>query len=394
MHFIGKYTFLMMLAGNLASQFVPLNPLADFLFYGSLILGIIAFAGNIPCIVEPDNIKALNIVVWTIFIYVLYHFTLGLEYWSYESWNYILARIITLIIVYLAVINGFDFYYKQAYFGIGIVIALCVIYGTVFDQTAAGGRLFLGFGNPNSTSAISAIGFACFLFSKDKPLYLIIIGSIICLWGVVAGASRTMFAISIIALLLRFKFSWKSIALVSLAAGIVIFAMPYFGYKSIAIDRLIDVGINQNFVGSRKAVREATIYMINQSPLSGWGFKSGIQGIAASITKMGSHNGYLDIMKSMGYPFAIALFTVYLVNLFKIRKDFLSENPYISLHIFIIVLVILGAFYESMIHGVNYFPNSMFYLSFCLLAYKKYFQVSDDGINNHNKISEESNNGI
>lgn len=371
--YILKYNLVLLIVSNLASQFTPLGVIAPILFYTSLFLGLISNIIFAEYIRNCELRQSTPILFALIAVYTLYHFTLGVQYWNIDSWNYYLARIVTLEIVYFGVVSNYKFYFYDVAYWLSIIITVCVICGTLTDSTAAQGRFYLGFGNPNSTSAISTIGFAGYLFSKDRPKVLNILGMIICLWGVFAGGSRTMTFLCFLAMLFRFKVSFKTIGIIGFALVVVFQIIPYLGFNTIAIDRLIDVFSNGNFVGSRKDVREATMIMIGMRPLEGWGFKSGIQGGAQAISMMGSHNGYLDIIKAMGYPFAIIVFFILARYLFKIRKYFFCNESLILYHCFIVIAVLLGAMYESMLHGVNYLLNTLFYMSFSLLTYRLYF---------------------
>lgn len=372
-----KYDLLILIISNLASQYTPLSGISSFLFYCSLIVGVYLTITNFNIIQNPDYRNSMPLLIAFIIIYTAYNFTIGIQYWTFDSWNYYLARVVTLLIVFYGIVTNYEFYFKKVIFWQSIVIALCIIYGTITDSTAAQGRLYLAFGNPNSTSAISTIGVAGFLFSKDKNKIIWILGFIICMWGVFAGGSRTMTFICLIALLYRFRISFKTIILIAFSAIVVLKILPLLGMNTIAVDRLIDVFENGNFVGSRKEVREATMMMIDQRPIEGWGFKSGIQGDAQKISAMGSHNGYLDIIKAMGYPFAIMIFISIAYCLYKIRYFLLTHNAYINYHIFIIITVLLGSMYESMLHGVNYLLNTLFYTSISLITFTEYFGIEN-----------------
>lgn len=367
---VSKYNLLFLLAANLTSQYKPLVFLSEQLFYISLAIGLLCVFINIPDLLNQKKRNAIPLLFSLITIYSLYHFTIGIQYWNGDSWNYYLARVVTLLITFFGVTSNYKFYFEDLMFWLSIVIAACLVYGTIIDGTAAQGRYYLAFGNPNSTSAISTVGFAGFLYCKNRPKYVWIMGAIICLWGVTAGGSRTMSVLCILAMILRFKFSLKTIVIFFFASIILVRILPLLGLETIAIDRLVDVFENKNFVGSREDVRQATMMMIDMRPIEGWGFKSGIVGEAAEISVMGSHNGYLDIIKAMGYPFAILIFVVIFLNLFRIRKYVFSKDPIILYHCFIIIAVLLGAMYESMLHGVNYILNTLFYTSFSLLTYR------------------------
>ena len=376
MKFIARYMLLVLLIANLASQYVLLYPISNFLFYGVLGIGALFSLLNYHTFLSKENLKSTFILWSSIFIYIAYQFTLGINYWNSDSFNYLIAKIVVLLIIFWGVTTNYDFYFKKMIPFLGVIIAFLIVYGFIFHNEVFAGRSTCGFGNPNSTSAISAIGFASFLLLEYKPQWLRIIGTIICLFGVLAGGSRTIITVCIIAVFLKYEFSLRTIILFATIILIAIYLFPYFGFKLNGIDRIIDVISNGNFIGSRGTVRKATFIMINEHPIIGWGFKSGIQGEAAQLTRLGSHNGYLDTIKAMGYPFAILLFSCILIVLYKIRRLLKSKNSFIRYHLFVTISVLLAALYESYIIGVNQIITNLLFVSITVLQYNVYYKLN------------------
>lgn len=366
--FLVKFNLIVLICANIASQFRAVSSISKLLFFSSIALGCVSILFCYGEIFSSKLQKTAPLLFSFMGIILLYQLSFGLPTWSVDSWNYVFARCVSIIIVYLAVIHSYNYFAKDFMFYLSIIIAIAIVYGTITDHTMAGSRMYLGFGNPNSTSAIATVGFAGFLYSHKRNKLLVIMGLIISLWGILAGGSRTMTAITIIAVFLKYKVSYKTIILFVVLFFVAASILPYFGFNSIGIDRIINVVESKNFVGSREEVRKATIMMINENPVLGWGFKSGIQGGAVRITNMGSHNGYLDLIKSMGYPFAVLLFILMAKDLVKIRRFFFSKISYVQYHVFVVIAVLLGAMYESMLHGVNYLLNTLFFMSITILT--------------------------
>ena len=163
---IGKYAILLLLIGNLASQYVPFNPIADIIFYGTLVLGAMYCIYNCKGLFIKNNIKAASFIFVFVAIYLLYQFTFGLFYIEKISLMYLAAKITVLLIIFWGITLHYEFYYRKIIPYLSITIAILIVYGLFFHNYIIHGRFTLGFGNPNSTSAIAAIGFAAFLLIK------------------------------------------------------------------------------------------------------------------------------------------------------------------------------------------------------------------------------------
>lgn len=372
---IGKYLLVVLLIANLSSQYVLFTPMSNILFYGSL--GVCVLYSIISChqFLHINNLKATSFLWLFIITLTVYQFTLGIISLTEESIKYLCAKCVVLLIIYWGITTNFRFYYQKIIPIVIYTITLLIIYGYLFHNEIFAGRSTCGFGNPNSTSAISSIGFAGFLLIGYKPRWLTLICAAVCLFGVLAGGSRTVTAVCIIAIFLKYKFSFKTVALFSICLTLSLIIFPYLGFNLNGINRVVNAFTTHDFVGSRGEVREATIKMITERPWSGWGFKSGIQGEAEKITTLGSHNGYLDIIKAMGYPFATIIFVGSGIILWKIKNVLTSKDPFIRFHLFIAGSILLSAFYESYIIGVNQIMTNFLFMSISILQYYSYYKI-------------------
>lgn len=118
--------------------------------------------------------------------------------------------------------------------------------------------------------------------------------------------------------------------------------------------------------------------MINENPILGWGFKTGIQGSAAKISQMGSHNGYLDIIKAIGYPYAILLLGGVMTIFFRMKEVVKSKCPFVRFHLFVVISILLAALYESYIIGVNQIMTNLLFVSIAVLQYHSYYKIGDE----------------
>ncbi len=380
---IGKYALLLLLIGNLASQYVPFNPIAGIIFYGTLVLGAMYCIYNCKGLFIKDNIKAASFIFVFVAMYLLYQFTFGLFYIEKISLMYLAAKITVLLIIFWGITLHYEFYYRKIIPYLSITIAILIVYGLFFHNYIIHGRFTLGFGNPNSTSAIAAIGFAAFLLIKMPSKYISIAGVIICLFGVLAGGSRASIMVCMIALFFKYRFSVKTVVLIIGCLLVALYIIPMTGYKVIGLDRIMDVFANGNFVGSRQDVRRATMMMINEHPVIGWGLRTGIQGEAAKLTTMGAHNGYLDTIKAIGYPYAAILFGACIYIFYRMRLLFKEKSPYVKFHLFVIISVLLAAMYESYIIGVNQIITNLLFVSVAVLEYRCYYNIQDEDTEEH-----------
>ncbi len=375
---IGKYLLLALLIANLASQYIIFNPISNIVFYGTLGVAVLYSIMYCHQFFHKDSLKATSFLWLFILVHTVYQFTFGINYFGKESLSYLLAKNTVLVVIYWGIITNYEFYYRKIIPFFTGVIPILIIYGFLFHNEVFAGRSTCGFGNPNSTSAISSIGFAGFLLLEYKPKWLSLLGAIVCMFGVLAGGSRAATVVCIVAVFLKYEFSWKTILLSCACLSVALFLFPYLGFKLNGIDRVVDVFSNGNFVGSREQVRKATMLMINENPILGWGFKTGIQGSAAKISQMGSHNGYLDIIKAIGYPYAILLLGGVMTIFFRMKEVVKSKCPFVRFHLFVVISILLAALYESYIIGVNQIMTNLLFVSIAVLQYHSYYKIGDE----------------
>lgn len=379
MNIVCKYSLLLLLMANIASQYVLFNPVSNVLFYGVLGLAAVNSIFSITTFFNIDNIRATSFLWLFIAIYILYQLTFGANYLERTSIEYVIAKVFVLIIIYWGVTTNFDFYYKTLVPFLSIAIALLIVYGYLFNNEVFSGRMTCGFGNPNSTSAVSFIAFAGFLLMDIKPKLLKYIGAAVCLFGLLAGGSRAAIAVCMLAIFLKYEFSFKTMMLFGICVIVVLFLFPFMGFEVAGIYRVFDVVDSGNFVGSRGNVRKATFMMIAERPITGWGLKTGIQGAALKISTLGSHNGYYDTIKAIGIPFAVVLFGGALKILFGIRQVIKSKIPEVRYHMFVTGSVLLAACFESYIIGVNQIITNLLFVSVAILQYRCYYNLEEEG---------------
>jgi len=306
-------------------------------------------------------------------VYIVYQFTLGFDTLSARSLTYLLAKVTTFVIVIMSVVTNWQFYARKMPMYVTYIVFAVLLYGIITgNDLNSGERLKLGFGNENSTSSIAAICLAGVLFfwnKKHKWIYAII--ALVSAYAVLAGGSRNgMFSLAIIMLV------WTGLSVKKIVyAGIVLFVMwgaiNVLHVNLAGVDRMKDT-VEGREGTNRDAEREAAYIMISEKPWTGWGFKSENVGRAASVTEIGAHSGYLEMIKDIGYPFAILWFAILFFSVLPLLKYIKSTDIALRYHIAIVVSHIAAAFFESLYVGVHELSTNIIFYSLAVLTTYQY----------------------
>lgn len=125
---------------------------------------------------------------------------------------------------------------------------------------------------------------------------------------------------------------------------------------------------NMDFSSSREGERKATLIMIAESPILGNGFDVEQSEKAKAVSGLGSHNGYLDIMKMIGIPYSVFLFAFMAYYTCSVwRKFHKSACDYDRIHLFVIISVLIAANFESYLWGINQVVTTLLFTSFAVL---------------------------
>lgn len=372
---MAKYLLLLLLFANICAQFMPLSFLADPLFYGTMTLGALGLLTNFKYI-SSKNIRATWILWYLIAVYISYQLTFGINYSGTQSLLWLISKVLVLLIIFWAVVSDFKFYFNKLVPIISLGLGIFIFIGYFFYHTYQfQGRFTYGFGGPNSLSAISTLVFAASLLYRFKSSWMNYLGMLIGLMGVLGGGSRISLAVLVIAILLKYKFSVKTLMLGLGCLIIAVVVLPSLGFESQGIERLTETIEQGNFANNREIERKATSLMIAERPIQGWGYNTGIQGNALEISHLGAHSGYLETIKAMGYPFAIVLFIGLFVALKQIYPQLKSNDPATKFHLFVVISILISANYESYLIGVNQIMTNMFFVSLAVLLYKTKMKI-------------------
>ena len=340
------------------------------LFYIIIIVGALFLFSD--TLFNPDTYKSCKGIYWIGLIYFIYEFSFGIRSIDRHNLLYLAAKLSTFIIIITCVTSNWEFYFKKNIWLISFLLVGVVVYGILFGGgKEVNGRLLLGFTNSNDTSIFSAIAFAGFFYYSRslKPWIFIVLA--ICIYGVLAGASRNGMVILVLYIFLRSGISFKTIFVGALICLFSLVILPSANIQTQGIERLTNT-ISGKESSDRDEVRRAAWKMIEQRPIEGWGYDATNTGAAAIISKMGAHNGYLDNLKFMGYPcfvlwiITMLIFTIPLLRLYRINDRF------VKFHVAVLITTYFSAFFESYFVGVHEFVTNFFFTSMALLSTYKY----------------------
>ena len=167
------------------------------------------------------------------------------------------------------------------------------------------------------------------------------------------GGSRTSMVILIFGFIFKYGLRIKTLFIVG-AMFLSVSLMDNMGMKFSGIERLTSTVQSGDYVDDRRSERKATIMMIEKNPIIGNGLYADNTGAAKKVSQLGSHNGYLDLIKFMGVLFGGFSIIILFVHVWRILKEFYSsKNLYIRTHLYIVISVLASTMYEAYIWGVN-----------------------------------------
>lgn len=379
---ITRYWAFLYLLANIFAQYVKLGFLAQPTFYLLIALGSVLLLMNLGSIFERNMFKSHLFIYVFSFSLILYQCTFGLSYVNSKSITYLVAKVVCNFMFVISISRNIDFYYKKFYLYLPI-LAVCLIgvgrfIGGIDIIT---NRQTFGFGNSNAMCSIAATSAGCIFIQNEKLNKWHWIAIAICTYGVLMGGSRTSMVILIFGFLFKYGLKFKTLFII-LAMYLSFSVMNNVGLKFAGIDRLTNTIESGDYVDDRRYERKATIMMIEKNPITGNGLYSDNTGEAKKVSQLGSHNGYLDILKFMGLLFGGISIVALFIHTFKIIKEFyFSPNFYIRTHLFIVISVLAMAMFEAYIWGVNQMTTSFLFVSMAFLGQLSWFQSNGYEVN-------------
>ena len=372
MLFVKKYLLFVFLLENIMVQTSLMGSFANPLFYVFLALGLVCALDS--RIWGGPAIKRFGWAYALMGLYVTYEFIIGSEYINPKTLLYLISRIVTFVIIISGITYNEEFYCTKAIKWLILTMSFFLLYGLATGNvTEASGRMDVGFTNANTTGSIGALIVGMLVFYlKDKKWNNLYYACLLAgMFGVLASGSRAGFLMMGLLVLMRYGVTIRPVAMGLTLVVFGLFILPAFGIETVGLQRLMDTynGVEGT---NRDVEREAAEWMIAQKPLTGWGFQAVNQGYAAIISKLASHNGYLEIIKQMGYPCAIVYFLIIVSYIFNagvmIYKKRLAMNMYFAISL----MCLLKANYESLFIGVHEFETNLFFFVLAMVSYKVY----------------------
>lgn len=378
MKFLERIWLPLLFFANLTTQNMSFpSGIAQPLFFITMGLGLLIVFVNLSTTFSPNTIKEYPIFYSFIAIMVVYQLTFGMSHINPKTWEYFFAKIVTLLATPICVMSSFRYFTYRYYHIFAILMTILVVYGWTFHGVSAGGRFTLGFGNPNAAGSICAIIFAIFI-SRHKYNLVDIACMIVVLLGAVLTGSRTALALCMLALIMRYRLNFKIIIAAGVLGAIILYIIPNFTTGTTGIDRLTQTVEEGNMAKGREMERKAAWVMIDAHPIDGNGLYAENSEEANKISQLGSHNGYLDMLKAFGIPLGsllIALILIFSLRLF--IKFCKSRDDTIRVHLFIVISTIPAAMFEEYMIGVNQHTTTLFFISMAALDYIKAENITD-----------------
>mgnify|MGYP007101919653 FL=1 len=200
MNYLNRYILLVFLIVNLTAEYSLLAGISKMVFYGVLIV-------SVPlCLYQWNylykSLRECPFLLYLIFIYVTYLFSVGFQYANTENLLYLVSKITIFLVMLLSINFDYSFYMRKFVKVMGYIIVILLVVG--FNSTIGGNNRTFGFNNPNAACAIATIGATCFLFSKEIKAYEKLM-LLFCIFCVIIGHSRNMFAMLLIVVLKKIQ---------------------------------------------------------------------------------------------------------------------------------------------------------------------------------------------
>lgn len=363
-----KYWAFAFILCHLCQQHMALNGIGSMGAYLLLGLGALLLLANAGRVLNRKTIESSSFIYSFVIIFILYQFTFGLFEINEKTGVYLLAKVVGCLMIALSIQKAPSFYLQRLMPILAVITSVLVLIGFVYNDVVFEGRHTLGFCNPNSVGALAALcAGAMILDSSDhsKKKNAIIL---LCAVATLLSGSRTSIGILCLSFVIKYGLNIKFLTV--LLAGMLVWQLilPMTGIFSTGLKRFTESVENMDFSSSREGEREATLIMIRESPILGNGFDVEQSEKAKAVSGLGSHNGYLDIMKMIGVPYSLLLFTLIAYYTYIIWKKFgnsTCDND--RIHLFIIISVLIAANFESYIWGVNQVVTTLLFTSFAVL---------------------------
>lgn len=375
---IKEYLLFVFLIENLMAQVPAFHSITNVMFYVFMAIGFV-------CVFDGKNWsrESRNKFGWMyilMVILIVYEFFVGAQFISPKTLIYLIAKITTFFIIMTSLNYNFEFYESKMLFSLAAIVTIFTLYGVFFggEEIVADERSGLGFGNSNSTGAYGAIiaGIVLFYSKSHKLDWKVLAILFIGVFAVLAAGSRAGMLMLFMLMFFRYGVSVKTVlaGLFFLLFSMVI--LPQLGLETVGMERLTET-INGEIGTNRDLEREAGIWMIQQSPWTGWGFGAKNQGYALMLSELPSHNGYIEITKWMGYPSSIAFFLTIFVASYSYWRTKRKYGVEMDFFFAMLIVLFVKAMYEVLFTGIHEFETNFFFVVLAILSTRNYYLKYD-----------------
>jgi O-antigen ligase len=328
--------------------------------------------------------RIFKVVYGILFLNIFYQMSLGLFFIKTDDWLYLFAKYGTTAMLVISIVKNPQFYFHNAYKWLGYLLVILFVIGGLFTTADLTGRLTFGLINPNVTGTLASFTFGVFLLKTDIKKSVRWTGMLIVLFVCLACGSRTGLVMLLMSFIFRYKLSNKLVIGYGIGLCIMLWMVPYNNIEN-AFARFWKTVEEGNALSmGREDVRQMAIDMIKAKFWTGWGL-SGTSIVDASVISvelqenalLGAHNGYLSATKMYGIFGALLFWGIILFRIIYLFKNyFRSNDPNVSLHLFVISSVLVAAFVEDYLVGINAIMTILFFTSVSILEYFLYYETS------------------
>ena len=363
-----KHLLLLFLIANATAEYIALMSVSDILFYAMLgISALVVTTSNGFSSTYRNQCKEIFVLIG---IYIIAQM-LQMDVYTTPKMLYTLSKVLVLCTMVYCVSENFRYYSKDIIIPLSYVIVALVAIGWVHNRYGSGGEdlgyQVFGFANRNAACTLSSIGYAGFLFMRDKLKKTDYVCIAILLLTVLVGGSRNALAMCVLITMVRFGVSGKMMLLGLLLSIVIIYLLPSLGFELEALNRL-EGTLKGTVALDREDQRQAALWMAMQRPWTGWGYNVENIGYAASLTEFGAHNGYYTSLKNLGFPLgSLLIYTVVWGGIKRLKLYFLKDRV-LNFHLAVVVAILFGAYQEDYLVGVNQITTNVFFWSFTVLG--------------------------
>lgn len=371
MKFTLKYWPTVFALANLMAVYRLFKGYSDLVFNMSLAIGVLIILSKFTHVFSVKTILKYKFIYVYVIILWLYQFLFGMNHIHPKTWTYLIAKTVMLLCIVVSVEEFFKFQIKQFYPIICNITCVLLLVGLLINPWSFDGRLSFGFSNPNQMGSLCAI-LCSFLLQLDNTTISKkhkIVLTAITLFGVLMSGSRASLGLILVAVLYKYRLSFRLLFAIGLASLILFVVLPHYNISFQGIERLLDNVESQNLSQGRELQREAAWLMINEAPIEGNGIYCEQSEAASRLSELGAHNTYLDFLKWFGYPMGSILIVSLLLNaLWCLKKYWSCSDCNIRGHLIVVLGVLPLSMYEGLIWGVNEINNTIFFISFAILC--------------------------